>query len=87
MQRDGGSRVVPFKSKVFPVPRSLRILLPAGYYAPVNRDWRYSVLYLNDGQNLFNACTSVYQREEWQVDETVNRLIASGKLPSIIVAG
>jgi enterochelin esterase-like enzyme len=83
----GDLEIVPFDSKVFPTPRSLRILLPAGYRLPASRKLRYPVLYLNDGQNLFDVCTSVFNQEEWQVDETVIALIAAGKLPPIIVVG
>ncbi len=83
----GNLEIVPFVSKVFPAPRSLRILLPAGYSLPANRKRRYSVLYLNDGQNLFDVCTSIFNREEWRVDETVDELVANGKLDPLIVVG
>ena len=72
----GDLEVVPFESKVFPAPRNLRILLPAGYRFTENRHRRYPVLYLNDGQNLFDVCTSQFTGEEWRVDETVDDLIA-----------
>jgi predicted alpha/beta superfamily hydrolase len=65
----------------------LRILLPAGYHLPANRERHYPVLYLNDGQNLFDVCTSLYNREEWRVDETITELTASGKLDALIVVG
>jgi hypothetical protein len=32
------------------------------------------VLYLNDGQNLFDAATSTFTGREWRVDETVREL-------------
>jgi enterochelin esterase-like enzyme len=83
----GDLEIISFASKIFPAPRSLRILLPAGYYLPENRNRRYPVLYLNDGQNLFDICTSIFNREEWRVDETVNELTASGKLAPILVVG
>jgi enterochelin esterase-like enzyme len=83
----GDLEIISFASKVFPAPRSLRILLPAGYRLPENRKRRYPVLYLNDGQNLFDVCTSVFNREEWGVDETVSELTASGRLPPLIVVG
>jgi enterochelin esterase-like enzyme len=83
----GDLEIISFASKVFAAPRSLRILLPAGYHLPENRNRRYAVLYLNDGQNLFDICTSIFNREEWRVDETVNELTASGKLAPILVVG
>jgi enterochelin esterase-like enzyme len=83
----GDMEIIPFASKVFPAPRNLRILLPAGYHLPANRERHYPVLYLNDGQNLFDVCTSLYNREEWRVDETITQLTASGKLDALIVVG
>ncbi len=50
------------------------------------RDARYPVLYMHDGQNLFDAGSS-FIGVEWQVDETVERLIKEGKIPPIIVVG
>jgi enterochelin esterase-like enzyme len=83
----GDLEIIPFASKVFPASRNLRILLPAGYHLPANREQHYPVLYMNDGQNLFDVCTSIYDREEWRVDETINELTASGKLDPLIVVG
>src|SRR5690242_9860958 len=83
----GDLRIVPFASKVFLAPRNLRILLPAGYASPENSGRNYPVLYLNDGQNLFDVCTSLFNREEWRVDETVGELVAKDKLAPLIVVG
>ena len=83
----GDLEIVPFESRVFPVQRNLRILLPAGYRLLENRHRRYPVLYLNDGQNLFDVCTSQFTGEEWRVDETVDDLIAHGAISPIIVVG
>ena len=57
---DRDLRLEPFTSATFGNTRTLRILLPPGYDAPDNRDRRYPVLYLNDGQNLFDAATSTF---------------------------
>jgi len=65
----------------------LRVLLPDGYDAPENRDRRYPVLYLNDGQNLFDTSTSVLNPMEWRVDETVHALVAGRTIPPMIVVG
>ncbi len=82
----GDLEIVPFQSKVFPAPRQLRILLPDGYRAPTNSNRRYPVLYLNDGQALFDVCV-VGLSHEWRVDETVGELVAQGKLAPLIVVG
>lgn len=83
----GDLEIVRFESKIFPAQRNLRILLPAGYRRPENRRQRYPVLYLNDGQSLFDVCTSQFTGEEWRVDETVDDLIAHGTIGPIIVVG
>jgi predicted alpha/beta superfamily hydrolase len=43
----------------------------------------YPVLYMHDGQNLFNATTSF--AGEWEVDETLNNLASQGKRVPIVV--
>ncbi len=64
--------------------RSLRIYLPPSY--DENKAKRYPVLYMHDGQNLFDAKTAAYGKE-WEIDENVNRLIATGSMDEIIVVG
>jgi len=83
----GDLRLMTMSSRVFGNSRTLRVLLPKDYDAPSNRTRRYGVLYLNDGQNLFDAATSTFNRDEWRVDETVERLTAAGSLPPLIVVG
>ena len=46
---------------------------------------RYPVLYLHDGQNVFDQATSF--GEEWHVDETAQELITSGRIEPIIIVG
>jgi predicted alpha/beta superfamily hydrolase len=64
--------------------RRVWLYLPPGYAA--NKPRRYPVLYLQDGQNVFDAATSF--SGEWGVDETLNQLAATGQDPSgcIVVA-
>jgi len=64
----------------------LRVWLPTGYDDAENSGRHYPVLYLNDGQNLFEAATS-YAGVEWQVDETADRLIREGAVPPMIIVG
>jgi enterochelin esterase-like enzyme len=78
--------ILKFDSKVFGNTRMLRVLLPPGYRLPMNSAHRYPVLYLNDGQNLFDVCSSI-NHEEWRVDETVAALVAAREIPPIIVVG
>jgi predicted alpha/beta superfamily hydrolase len=83
----GDLRLHQFKSKVFGNARVLRVLLPPGYDEPANRRKRYPVLYLNDGQNLFDASTSVFNPLEWQADEAVDRLVRAREIEPLIVVG
>ncbi|UUZ57297.1 hypothetical protein LP419_27405 [Massilia sp. H-1] len=64
--------------------RQLRIYLPPSY--DENPAKRYPVLYMHDGQNLFDAKTAAYGAE-WGIDETANHLIASGVMDEVIVVG
>lgn len=83
----GDLRLHTFTSKVFGNTRKLRVLLPEGYDDPANRTTHYAVLYLADGQNLFDPATSVFGPREWHVDEIVHDLIAAKKIPPMIVVG
>ncbi len=60
--------------------RTIRVYLPPGYAAS---HARYPVLYMHDGQNLFDAATSY--AGEWNVDETLNRLARTRGLKLIVV--
>lgn len=77
----------PFDSAIFHNKRMLRVWLPPGYDSAEHRTERYPVLYLNDGQDLFDACTSIFNREEWRADETATELIGSGKVRPLIIIG
>lgn len=65
----------------FPDGRPVWVYLPPGYDAAPQR--RYPVLYMWDGQNVFDAATSF--AGEWEVDETCERLIAEGRITPLIV--
>jgi predicted alpha/beta superfamily hydrolase len=83
----GDLRLHALKSAVFGNERTIRVLLPPGYGDPANTERRYPVLYMLDGQNVFDACLSDVSHHEWSVDETVQQLIAAGKIPPMIVVG
>ena len=46
----------------------------------------FSVLYLNDGQNLFDS-SRAFAGVTWNVQETVNRLVRRQAIPPLIVVG
>jgi predicted alpha/beta superfamily hydrolase len=82
----GDLRLHEFRSRIFRNTRFLRVWLPPGYDDSLNAGRRYPVLYLNDGQNLFEAATS-FTGVEWQVDETADRLIREGGILPLIIVG
>jgi len=83
----GDLRMHALDSHIFGNSRTIRVLVPPGYDSAGNAVRHYPVLYLLDGQNLFDACLSNVSHREWGVDETVYRLIASGAIPPMIVVG
>jgi predicted alpha/beta superfamily hydrolase len=83
----GDVRFHQLKSEIFGNTRTVRVLVPPGYDAAENKDRRYPVLYMLDGQNLFDACLAHISNHEWEVDETVDRLVKDKSLPPLIVVG
>jgi predicted alpha/beta superfamily hydrolase len=83
----GDLRLHPLESRIFGNTRTIRVLVPRDYDAPENRSRRYPVLYMLDGQNLFDACLSDVSHHEWGLDEIVYRLVAEKKIPPMIVVG
>ena len=64
-------------------PRKVMVWLPSSY-RPGGPS--HSVLYMHDGQNLFDPETG-YGGMEWKIDETLDRLIVENKVrPTIVVA-
>ncbi|MEP6989931.1 MAG: alpha/beta hydrolase-fold protein [bacterium] len=61
--------------------RRIRLYLPPGYAGSRRR---YPVLYMQDGQNVFDAATSF--AGEWGIDETLDSLHAAGDPGLIVVA-
>ena len=49
-----------------------------------SKEKKYSVLYMHDGQMLFDA-SSTWNKQEWKVDEIVSSLMHSGKIKNTIV--
>lgn len=60
--------------------RTVLVYLPPSY---AKSERRYPVLYMHDGQNLFDAATS-FSGTEWQVDETMQQLAEEG-IEAIVV--
>ncbi len=73
-----------FKSEHLGNERTLAVYSPPGYES--DKEQRYPVLYMHDGQNIFDAATS-FLGIEWQADETAERLIKAGRVRPLIIVG
>ncbi len=74
-------RLPPIAS-TFVDARPVDVWLPAGY-SPARR---YDVLYMHDGQMLFDASKS-WNHQAWDVHLAVDRLVKAGRIPDTIVVG
>ncbi|MHB8207484.1 alpha/beta hydrolase [Mucilaginibacter sp.] len=74
-------RISNFPSK-YVMPRNVDVWLPNGY-SPAKK---YAVLYMHDGQMLFDS-TTTWNHRAWNVDKTMCHLIAEGKIKNCIVIG
>ena len=74
---------VAFASRILGNRRDVLVWLPPSYETEPRR--RFPVLYLHDGQNVFDAATSF--AGEWRADETATALIGARRIePLIMVA-
>ena len=71
-----------FRSKILGNTRNVQVLLPPGYDPESPK--KYPVLYMADGQNLFNSETA-FGGCEWGVDETAIQMMKSGQMEKIII--
>jgi len=74
-----------YRSRFLPRTRDLIVYLPPGYEE--NADSRYPVLYLQDGQNLFDGSTSFIPGMDWHVKDTADQLIGQGAIRPLIIVG
>lgn len=61
-------------------PRKVDVWLPTTY----SEEKKYSVLYMHDGQMLFDA-TTTWNKQEWKVDEVASKLMSEEKVDEFIV--
>lgn len=64
-------------------PPKVVVWLPPGYDSGKGR---YAVVYMHDGQNLFDPKRSNFNKV-WAADKSAERLIASGKIAPFIIVG
>ena len=65
--------------------RHLTVYLPAGY--DEHRDRRYPVLYMQDGQNLFDAARAYIPGQHWRMQEAADAAIGERTMSPIIIVG
>ena len=66
----------------FVAGRNVDVWLPPGYI----EDKRHPVLYMHDGQNLFEPISSI-GGVAWEIDKAITRLVEAQKIPNVIVVG
>ena len=80
---DGRYRVLADLTLRGVAARTITVYLPPGYDGAQER---YPVLYMHDGQNLFDPRRAAFG-VEWGVDETLDALVAAGEIRTWIVVG
>jgi predicted alpha/beta superfamily hydrolase len=73
-----------FRSQYLEAERTLAVYVPPGYERDLDR--RYPVLYMHDGQNLFDSSTA-FGGNEWRLDDTAEELIERGAIEPVIIVG
>ena len=73
-----------FRSKFLRNQRDIVVYVPPDYDQQPER--RYPVLYMHDGQNLFDAATA-FNGQDWHVAQTADYAISAGLVEPLIVVG
>lgn len=74
-----------FHSRFLPDDRDITVYIPPGYEAESER--HYPVLYMHDGQNLFDPSTSFVPGRTWRVAESADEAIEAGEVAPLIIVG
>ena len=74
-----------FASRFLPGERDVIVYLPPGYDAGSAHS--YPVLYMQDGQNLFDPRTSYVYGRTWQVNENADAAIEAGEVEPLVIVG
>ena len=65
--------------------RDLFIYVPDGYDAEPDR--RYPVVYMHDGQSIFDSASDTLSGASWHVDRVVDELIRTRRICKLIIVG
>jgi predicted alpha/beta superfamily hydrolase len=78
-------RIAPFTSRILGNGRQITIYVPAGYDERPER--RYPVLYMHDGQNLFDADRAFIPGQHWRLSEAADSAIGERTAEPAIIVG
>lgn len=74
-----------FRSRFLRNQRDLIVYTPPGYEDQLGR--RFPLLYLQDGQNLFDGATSFIPGQDWHVGQTADQCINERTVEPLIIVG
>jgi predicted alpha/beta superfamily hydrolase len=74
-----------FRSRFLRNQRDFIVYLPPRYHEQPER--RFPVLYMHDGQNLFDGATSFVPGMDWHVGHTADDFILTGAVQPLIIVG
>jgi predicted alpha/beta superfamily hydrolase len=78
-------RISGFTSQILGNSREVTVYLPAGY--DEREDRRYPVLYMHDGQNLFDAIRAYVPGNHWRLQEAADTVIGERTAEPMIIVG
>ena len=85
--RKGDVETIPtFVSQILGNSRSISVYLPPGY-GDRNNTRRYPVLYMQDGQNLFDPERSFVRGQHWRLREAADEVISGRTAAPMIIIG
>ena len=74
-----------FRSHHLPGQRDVIVYLPPGYDEQPER--HYPVLYMQDGQNLFDGRTSYIPGRTWEMGDQADAAIEAGEVEPLVIVG
>jgi len=74
-----------FRSRFLRNQRDLIVYTPPGYDKQASR--QFPVLYMHDGQNLFDGSTSFVPGMDWRMARTADERIAEGAVQPLVIVG
>lgn len=74
-----------FASRYLKDARDVIVYLPPGY--DLDPDRRFPVLFMHDGQNLFDGRTSFIAGKTWEIREQADAAIEAGEVEPLVIVG